>query len=147
MRPCRYLRFEDYNITTICIKSEPKRWATLLRYGWVSMDRFRWVTLLRYGWVSMDRFRWVTLDRYRWVSMGRYIHNPISSSELHLLLPSDNEEEIIIQLCSPTGQIQRYMTLKNGVNSLDVNGLAKGIYALRIVYENEIICEKIMVEN
>lgn len=79
--------------------------------------------------------------------MGRYIHNPISSSELHLLLPSDNEEEIIIQLCSPTGQIQRYMTLKNGVNSLDVNGLAKGIYALRIVYENEIICEKIMVEN
>ncbi len=45
----------------------------MLRYGWVSMDRFRWVTLLRYGWVSMDRFRWVTLDRYRWVSMGRYI--------------------------------------------------------------------------
>ncbi len=81
------------------------------------------------------------------VGTVRIFPNPVSNGELTLLLPENVEQEVTMQLFSPTGQLLRSMSAHGGTNPLAVNGLPTGVYTLQVVSSTEISLEKIVIEN
>jgi len=80
-------------------------------------------------------------------SLVRVFPNPVSTGELRLLLPENMEEEVTVQLFSPTGQLLRSATIYSGDNTLVTSGLPAGVYTLQIRNGRESIFEKIVVEH
>ncbi len=81
------------------------------------------------------------------IGVVRVFPNPVSNGELTLLFPENTEEEIAVQLFNPAGQMLRSTKVNNLTTTLDVNGLASGIYSLQVVSSNKIFIEKILVNN
>lgn len=73
--------------------------------------------------------------------------NPVSKGELHLLLPENTEEEVVVQLFSPAGQVMRTASLSPGANLLDVNSLEPGVYYLKVVNQPEWAVTKVVVRD
>lgn len=77
----------------------------------------------------------------------RVFPNPVSKGELHVLLPEYTEEEVIVQLFRPAGQLLRTANLRPGANLLDVSSLAPGIYYLEVMNKPEWQVMKIVVQH
>ncbi len=77
----------------------------------------------------------------------RVFPNPVTNGELTLFLSDNTEEEMIVQLFSPLGQLLRSMTISNISNSLDVKDLPTGVYTLQIVRGQESVVKKIVVQH
>lgn len=77
----------------------------------------------------------------------RVFPNPVSKGQLHLLLPENTEEEVIVQLFRPAGQLLRTASLRPGANLLDITSLAPGIYYLKVMNKPEWQMMKIVVQH
>ncbi len=76
----------------------------------------------------------------------RVYPNPVYG-ELNLLLPENTEEEFTVQLFSPAGQPVRGITLRKGINLLDISTLTAGVYTLQILSAQERSFKKIVVQQ
>ncbi len=77
----------------------------------------------------------------------RVFPNPVSNGELTVFLSENTEEEIAMQLFSPTGQVVRSMIISSGTNLLYIKDLPTGVYTLQMVRGNESAVEKIVVQH
>ncbi len=77
----------------------------------------------------------------------RVFPNPVSGSELYLILPENTEEEITVQLFNPAGQLLRSVKVNDLVTTLDVSGLEMGIYTLQIRTSSGSSFEKIVINQ
>jgi hypothetical protein len=58
--------------------------------------------------------------------------NPVAGGELTVVLPENLEGETPVQLFDAAGRLVRSAEMSVGANSLDVRGLAAGVYWLRV---------------
>jgi hypothetical protein len=57
--------------------------------------------------------------------------NPVSGSEMTVVLPENLEGETPVQLFDSAGRVVRSAVLGDGASVLDVRGLAAGVYTLQ----------------
>jgi hypothetical protein len=78
-----------------------------------------------------------------WQSVLRAYPNPVAGGELTVVLPENLEGETPVQLFDSTGRLVRSAEMSVGANSLDVRGLAAGMYHLRAgVFYGKIVVER-----
>ena len=81
------------------------------------------------------------------VELAQVFPNPVSEGVLNVHLHENMEDEVLLQLFCPAGQLLRSMPLTKGNNGLDVSELATGIYTLQLRGGLEMVVEKIVVQN
>ncbi len=73
--------------------------------------------------------------------------NPVSGNKINLQLPENAPAGISVRLFDPTGRLLCTLALANGANTLDINGLAAGVYALQVLQGSGSSFEKIIVQH